>query len=252
MKIKLNKRLKRIISAIKDEDENETKADVIDFETIKRKGAEEIAEESEELKEEKSNVSKVKKILVGMSMLLVLTLIINLKPKNIFKLDIAEIVPPESETIPVSSTIESDDAKIVKAKEELIFIPALEGEVQKIYSKDKVIYSKTLNQWKTHDGIDISPSKSNTVVAIEKGVVDSIYTDDFYGKTIKIEHIDGYVSVYSNLEENVFVNVGESVIKGQKIGKVGNTSVGEALDNPHLHFTLYLNNNIVNPTYIFK
>ena len=123
---------------------------------------------------------------------------------------------------------------------------------KKIYSKDKVIYSKTLNQWKTHDGIDISPSKSNTVVAIEKGVVDSIYTDDFYGKTIKIEHIDGYVSVYSNLEENVFVNVGESVIKGQKIGKVGNTSVGEALDNPHLHFTLYLNNNIVNPTYIFK
>ena len=83
-------------------------------------------------------------------------------------------------------------------------------------------------------------------------MVDSIYTDDFYGKTIKIEHIDGYVSVYSNLEENVFVNVGESVIKGQKIGKVGNTSVGEALDNPHLHFTLYLNNNIVNPTYIFK
>lgn len=252
MKIIINKRLKSIIDMLKRKDEE--KADKIELDTKKRKGAENvIEEEKEEIREMKVNGRIIKKSLLSCSLLLVLTIVFNTNIKNLFRIERLEITPPEGETIPVSSSLDSDDTvKIVKAKEELIFIPAIEGEVQKMYSKDKVIYSKTLNQWKTHDGIDIAPSKSNNVVAIEKGVVDSIYTDDFYGKTIKIEHIDGYVSVYSNLEENVFVNVGESVIKGQKIGRVGNTAVGEALDNPHLHFTLYLNNNIVNPTYIFK
>ena len=252
MKIIINKRLKNIIDMLKRKDEE--KNDETELDNKIRKGAENVIEEErEEIREMKVNGRIIKKSLLSCSLLLVLTIVFNTNIKNLFRIERLEITPPEGETIPVSSSLDSDDTvKIVKAKEELIFIPAIEGEVQKMYSKDKVIYSKTLNQWKTHDGIDIAPSKSNNVVAIEKGVVDSIYTDDFYGKTIKIEHIDGYVSVYSNLEENVFVNVGESVIKGQKIGRVGNTAVGEALDNPHLHFTLYLNNNIVNPTYIFK
>ena len=252
MKIIINKRLKNIIDMLKRKDEE--KNDETELDNKIRKGAENVIEEErEEIKEIKVNSRIVKKAFLSCILLLVLTIVLNTNIKNLFTIEKLEITPPEGETIPVSSSLDSDDTvKIVKAKEELIFIPAIEGEVQKMYSKDKVIYSKTLNQWKTHDGIDIAPSKSNNVVAIEKGVVDSIYTDDFYGKTIKIEHIDGYVSVYSNLEENVFVNVGESVIKGQKIGRVGNTAVGEALDNPHLHFTLYLNNNIVNPTYIFK
>ena len=82
-------------------------------------------------------------------------------------------------------------------------------------------------------------------------MVEDIYNDSFYGKTIIIEHISGYKSQYSNLEENVYVNIGESVVKGQKIGKVGNTSVGEYLDDPHLHFMLFLNDKSINPTYLY-
>ena len=86
----------------------------------------------------------------------------------------------------------------------------------------------------------------------EKGIVDSVQNDSFYGTTIQIEHKSGYRSVYCNLDENVYVSVGDSVIKGQKIGKVGNTSIGEYLDDPHLHFMLYLNDESINPTYIFQ
>lgn len=249
MKIKVNEKIKNIINILRGKEEKET--EVINFENRTRKGAQEcVLEDEEDKKEYENNKNKMKKIFIGMSMLLVLTIMVNFRMKDYIK--IAQIIPPEEETITVSSSIDNQEAHILKAKEELIFIPALEGEVQKIYSQDKVIYSKTLNQWKTHEGIDIAPTKNSNVMAIEKGVVDSIYMDDFYGMTVKIEHIDGYMSSYSNLDENVCVNVGESVIKGQKIGKVGNTAVGEALDNPHLHFVLYLNNKIVNPTYIFK
>ena len=36
------------------------------------------------------------------------------------------------------------------------------------------------------------------------------------------------------------------------IGKVSNTAIGEIKDEPHLHFTLFKDNNNVDPTYIFK
>lgn len=248
MKIKLNDKLKKILAIFKKETKE---AEVINFENRTRKGATIIEDEPLETKKERKGA---KKAFVGMCMLLVLTITLNIRFKDYLKFEKVEIVSPNN-AITVSSSLDaSEDPKVVKVeeKEKLIFIPALDGEVQKMYSIDKVIYSKTLKQWKTHDGIDIAPNGSNVVKAIEKGVVDSVYNDSFYGMTVKIEHIDGYVSVYSNLDEKVYVNVGESVSKGQKIGKVGSTAIGEALDEPHLHFMLYLNNNVVNPTYIFK
>ena len=44
----------------------------------------------------------------------------------------------------------------------------------------------------------------------------------------------------------------QPVTKGQVIGKVSNTSIGEIKDEAHLHFTLFKDNNNVDPTYIFK
>ncbi len=248
MRIKINDKLKKILAIFKKEGKE---AEVINFENRTRKGATIIEDEPVETKKERKGARKA---FIGMLMLLILTITLNIRFKDYLKFEKVEIISPDN-AISVSSSVDTtEETKVIKVeeKEKLVFIPALEGEVQKMYSIDKVIYSKTLQQWKTHDGIDISPSGSNVVKAIEKGVVDSVYNDSFYGMTVKIEHIDGYVSVYSNLDENVYVNVGESVSKGQKIGKIGSTAIGEASDEPHLHFMLYLNNNVVNPTYIFK
>lgn len=211
----------------------------------------------------KNNMSKKRgrKIFVGMVMMLLLTTSLNLRYEDYLK--ITEYEPQDVSSVTVSTNLDNNqnivtavkaEEKVVtkKVEEKLVFWPALEGEVQKMYSTDKVIYSKTLQQWKTHDGIDISAETDTTVKAIEKGVVESVYNDSFYGMTIEIEHINGYRSVYSNLENNVYVSVGETVVRGQKIGKVGNTSVGEYLDDPHLHFMLYLNDKSINPTYIFQ
>lgn len=207
------------------------------------------------------------KILTSMVLLLMLSL--NLGLKDQFSLYENDVQPKDVSSVTTSSSIDNatnnvtdSNEKVLatkatekvvtkKVEEKLVFTKPLDGEIQKMYSTDKVIYSKTLSQWKTHDGLDISAISSSEVKAIEKGVVEDIYNDSFYGKTIIIEHISGYKSQYSNLEENVYVNIGESVVKGQKIGKVGNTSVGEYLDDPHLHFMLFLNDKSINPTYLY-
>lgn len=134
----------------------------------------------------------------------------------------------------------------------LSFSKPITGEIQKLYSIDKVVYSKTLELWKTHDGIDISADIGNSVKSIEKGTVEKVYEDSFYGVTIVIDHGQGYKSSYSNLDKNTSVKVKQSVKKGQVIGKVSNTAMGEIKDDPHLHFTLFKDNNNVDPTYIFN
>lgn len=236
----------------------------------KRKGASNI---EVKIKKERIPINKnIKKVFVAMVLLLILTTTLNIQYKDFFYTE--EYQPKDISSVSVSSSIDNvnvDDSsnedieeksikatkaeeKVVtkKVEEKLVFSPPLDGEIQKMYSLDKVIYSKTLEQWKTHDGIDISADEGTEVKSIEKGVVDSIQNDSFYGTTIQIEHKSGYRSVYCNLDENVYVSVGDSVIKGQKIGKVGNTSIGEYLDDPHLHFMLYLNDESINPTYIFQ
>ncbi len=148
-----------------------------------------------------------------------------------------------------SSTVKTTTTKKV---EPLRFSKPIEGDIQKIYSSDKVIYSKTLEMWKTHDGIDICAKVGQIVKSIERGVVEKVYNDSFYGTTIVIDHSQGYKSCYSNLDENVLVKEKQVVSKGTKIGKIGSTSIGEIKDEPHLHFSIIKNNEIADPTYIFK
>ncbi len=235
-----------------------------------RKGAAKV-EAKEKDKDKRASIDRnIKKVFVAMVMLLILTTTLNIQYRDIFTDE--DYQPKDISSVSVSSNIDdmsmdnSVNEEVVKAtkaeekvvttpskvEEKLVFSSPLKGEIQKMYSIDKVIYSKTLEQWKTHDGIDIAADEGTEVKSIEKGVVESIENDSFYGTTIKIEHKSGYKSVYCNLDKNVYVTVGESVVKGQKIGKVGNTSIGEYLDDPHLHFMLYLNDESVDPTYIFQ
>ena len=282
MKIKVDNIFKKLFYKF-NISKNNDQAKVIKFSRVKedvnveeenssrhRKGAYKI-----EIRSDKKRIpinKNFKKIFIAMVMLLILTTTLNIQYRNFFSNDnyqsndISSVsVSSNIDNLSVDENIKNNvneesvkatkaEEKVVtkKVEEKLVFSAPLKGEIQKMYSTDKVIYSKTLEQWKTHDGIDISADEGTEVKSIEKGIVDSVQNDSFYGTTIQIEHKSGYRSVYCNLDENVYVTVGESVVKGQKIGKVGNTSIGEYLDSPHLHFILYLNEENIDPTYIFQ
>ena len=143
-------------------------------------------------------------------------------------------------------------SKPVQEIKKLEFCTPMNGEILKIYSSDSVIYSKTLDLWKTHDGIDIRGDTGQNVVSIEKGKIEKIYEDAFLGYTVVIDHGQGYKSSYSNLSENIPVVKGQIVSKGEIIGQISNSSIGEIKDDTHLHFMLIKDGQIVDPTYIVK
>ena len=123
----------------------------------------------------------------------------------------------------------------------------VEGEILRKYAKENLVYSTTLDEWITHNGIDIKAEKTTVVKASEEGTVKSIKNDPRYGLTIIIEHTNGFSSVYSNLLTAEFVEEGEKVKQGQTIGTVGNTATFEIADESHLHFEILKDDVSVDP-----
>ena len=109
------------------------------------------------------------------------------------------------------------------------------------------MYSNTLQEWVTHNGVDIKADKTSVVKAAAEGTVSAIKNDPRYGLTVIITHDDGYQTVYSNLLTAEFVVKGEKVEGGQTIGTVGNSASFEIEDEYHLHFELLKDNEYLNP-----
>lgn len=155
----------------------------------------------------------------------------------------------------VSAQVESENLvqneNIVEEKI-LKFEAPVSGEIIKDFTMDTLSYSKTLEEWITHPGIDIKADKTTIVTASEDGVVESIKNDPRYGLTITISHENGFKTIYSNLLTTEFVKENETVEKGQTIATVGESSSFEISDDSHLHFEMYKDGELVNPTIYLK
>ena len=86
--------------------------------------------------------------------------------------------------------------------------------------------------WQMHAGLDIHAWIYDTIYATGDGKVSSAYWMGGYGRCIVIEHTSGYESTYAHLYR-IFVHKGDSVKKGQPIGRAGNSG---AVTGPHLHY----------------
>ena len=165
-------------------------------------------------------------------------------------------VVKEEENVKNETKVEENEniepEKEEKAQEELAFVAPVAGDIIKDFAMETLVYSKTLDEWCTHSGIDIKADKSTVVAASEKGTVESIKNDPRYGLTVIISHENGFKTVYSNLLTTEFVQEGEEVEKGQTIATVGDTASFEVADEPHLHFEIYKDGVAVNPTIYFK
>ena len=110
----------------------------------------------------------------------------------------------------------------------------------------------TLKDWRIHDGIDISADLGSNVVAVNDGVVEKITSDDLFGIVVTIKHTDGKKSTYSNLADDIELEEGQIINRGDIIGTVGDTAISEISDGPHLHFEMSDNGNKIDPLTVIK
>uniref|UniRef100_A0A1A9UKK9 LysM domain-containing protein n=1 Tax=Glossina austeni TaxID=7395 RepID=A0A1A9UKK9_GLOAU len=94
-----------------------------------------------------------------------------------------------------------------------------------------------------HKGVDFAVPIGTPVLAVGDGLVIFKKYDKSAGNYIVIKHGRQYITRYMHLKK-IFVQIGEKVKKGDKIGSSGNTGRSTG---PHLHFEIWVNHQAVNP-----
>ena len=124
----------------------------------------------------------------------------------------------------------------------------LQGDIINPYADNALIYSRTLDQWTTHPGIDIAAKEGTDVRAVLSGTVDRVYEDDALGQVVTVLHTNGRTSLYANLDTAVPVTEGQKVNAGDVIGRVGATAISECADLPHLHLGFFVDSVPADPS----
>lgn len=132
------------------------------------------------------------------------------------------------------------------------FIMPIKGDIINTYSGDKVVKSKTLDEWVMHTGIDIAAEVSTPVKAVSGGKVLDIRNDDMWGACVVIEHQGGIQSHYYNLKSSINVKKNQNVKLGDVIGAVGASAEIEQAEASHLHLGMKKGDQWVNPADYIK
>lgn len=146
---------------------------------------------------------------------------------------------------------EVDDTPVVAEAPRLIVSP-LNGEVVTAFAVDELVYSETMADWRTHDGLDIAAPQGTTVLAASSGTVAAVTEDPMMGTMVVIDHDGGYQTTYANLQARPNVREGEAVSAGQIIGAVGTTAPLESAQGPHLHFSVSKDGTLIDPEEYLK
>ena len=131
--------------------------------------------------------------------------------------------------------------------EPVIYMTPLAGALGEGYSNDALVFSETMDDWRTHTGIDFLANVGDTVCAIGGGMVTDFYYDELTGHTMEITHPDGCISVYCGLSETVFAETGQTVMAGDAIGTVGDDLPFESAEEPHLHLEVIKDGRRIDP-----
>lgn len=94
-----------------------------------------------------------------------------------------------------------------------------------------------------HTGIDLADEIGTPVYAAADGIVALSGYNGGYGIAVKLQHRFGYMTLYAHMS-STYVYTGQSIKKGQMIGRVGTTGRSTG---PHLHYEVRLYDRHIDP-----
>lgn len=141
-----------------------------------------------------------------------------------------------------------DVVEMCKKHDEMLeCIPAIQPVANKNLKQTASGYGTRIDPiYKTvkfHAGMDFSANTGTPVYVTGNGKVIKAGWEGLYGNCITVDHGFGYVTKYAHLSK-IDVRVGQNVVRGEIIGKVGSTGKSTG---PHLHYEVHVKGKVVNP-----
>ena len=99
-----------------------------------------------------------------------------------------------------------------------------------------------------HSGLDFAVGRGTPVKVPADGVVTIVGDYFFNGRTVFIDHGQGFVTMYCHLD-GIDVRKGQQVKRGEVLGRVGSTGRSTG---PHLHWNVSLNGTRVDPAIFLR
>lgn len=112
---------------------------------------------------------------------------------------------------------------------------------------DSLVFSATLKQWRSHNGVDFMGSAGAVVKAVTDGTVKSVVNTNLEGWVVTVEHADGLTSIYKGLDSTAIASVGATVKAGDQIGILAESMMLESADGVHLHLEMKKDGKLVDP-----
>ena len=107
------------------------------------------------------------------------------------------------------------------------------GRVLNAYSGDELVYSSTLGDWRTHNGVDYACTQGAAVAAPVAGKVVSAGAEGNWGTVVVLEDAAGRLWRLCGVADPA-VKAGDTVTAGQKLGTVGTVGC-ECAEESHIH-----------------
>lgn len=148
-------------------------------------------------------------------------------------------------------TVERTTAEEVSVVKEGKYVFPVSKKIIKDYSDSVAVKSKTMNDWRVHNGVDFSAKEGDEVKAVQSGAVLAIYNSSLWGTIVEVDHGAGVVARYCGLAEKLTVSANDVLEAGQTIGYVGKIPV-EAADGTHLHFEITKDGAVADPLSLYE
>ena len=117
-----------------------------------------------------------------------------------------------------------------------------------ITTKYEFAYDTTLDRYCVHTGMDFEGSVGDNVSAVLDGTVTELVKDSIIGENyVTVKHANGVTSTYKYIEATEGLKVGDSVRRGDVIGKIAAAAGMEMKQGEHLHFEMQVNGKPADP-----
>lgn len=150
----------------------------------------------------------------------------------------------------VQSSAKETQATQTSAPSKQQFSYPTSGKIIKSFSADKLLFSKTMGDWRTHRGTDFEMSEGDKVYSIGNGQVKRVTSEVKWGYCIEVDYGE-FTARYCGINQENAVSVGQQVYKNTVIGTVS-TSPCEELDGTHLHLEIIKDGKYIDPITVME